>query len=70
MTRNLLTVRQFAEKHRAFSEASLRFSIQNSNKNGFDKVIRRLGRKILIDECAFFKWVDALSRKPGRVCRT
>ncbi len=24
--------------------------------NGFDKVIRRVGRRVLIDEAAFFEW--------------
>ncbi len=26
--------------------------------NGFDKVIRRIGRRVLIDEAAFFEWAD------------
>jgi hypothetical protein len=26
--------------------------------NGFNKVIRRVGRRVLIDEAAFFAWVE------------
>ncbi|HYT01789.1 MAG TPA: hypothetical protein VEP90_15520 [Methylomirabilota bacterium] len=34
-----------------------RHLIFNAKKNGFDKVIKRVGRRILIDEAAFFEWV-------------
>jgi hypothetical protein len=27
--------------------------------NGFDKVIRRIGRRVLIDEAAFFEWANS-----------
>lgn len=57
--RNLLTVQQFAEKYPAFSQSALRHLIFDSNSNEFDSVIRRIGkRKILLDEEAFFVWVD------------
>lgn len=29
-----------------------------ADQNGFDKVIRRAGRRVLIDEQAFFQWLD------------
>lgn len=56
--RNLLTVRQFAAKHPAFTEASLRFIIFKAGSNGFKNCIRRIGRKVLLDEAAFFECVD------------
>lgn len=66
--RTLLTVRQFAEKHPAFSQGSLRNLIFNAQPrisrkaaipgNGFDLCLVRLGRKILIDEEKFFEWLD------------
>jgi hypothetical protein len=55
---NYLTVKQMAAKHPAFSEASLRYHIFNETKNGIDKAIKRVGRKILIDENLFFDWLD------------
>ena len=58
MERQLLTVSQFAKKHVAFSEASLRWLIFNSSKNNFSPVLRRVGRRILLDESEFFAWID------------
>ena len=67
--RTLLTVRQFAEKHPAFSQGSLRNLIflaesRASSKghipgNGLDVALVRIGRKLLIDEAKFFNWIDA-----------
>ena len=37
----------------------LRHLVFHAEKNGFKKVIKRIGRKILIDEQAFFHWVNA-----------
>lgn len=66
--RILLTVRQFSEKHQAFSQGSLRFQIFNANPrktslgeipgNGLDAALLRLGRKVLIDEAKFFEWIE------------
>lgn len=56
--RTLLTVRQFSEKHPAFTEGSLRFNIFNAHANGFKHCIRRIGRKILLDEAEVFNWID------------
>ncbi len=55
---NLLTVKQFCEKHKAFSAGGLRYNIFHADKNGFSMCIRRIGRKVLIDETEFFRWVQ------------
>jgi hypothetical protein len=55
---NYLTIKMFSAKHPAFSEASLRYHIFNETKNGFDKAIKRVGRKILINEERFFEWLE------------
>ena len=67
-TPTLLTVRQFSEKHPAFSESSLRWLIfqanssirsnNNDNFNGIRKAIVRIGRRVLIDEGIFFKCIS------------
>lgn len=57
-TRTLLTVRQFTEKHPAFSQGGLRYTIFHAEENGFAKCIRRIGRKVLLDEKSVFQWVD------------
>ena len=36
----------------------LRYLIFNAKSNGFDHVVRRCGRRVLIDEKAFFEWVE------------
>lgn len=54
----LLTVKQFPKKHEAFSEGGLRHLIFHQNENGFHRCIRRIGRKILIHEKAFFSWLE------------
>lgn len=56
---NLLTVKQMAAKHPAFSEASLRYYIFNEKMNNLSSAIRRVGRKVLINEDGFFQWIEA-----------
>ncbi|MBI1318321.1 MAG: hypothetical protein GC168_05125 [Candidatus Hydrogenedens sp.] len=36
----------------------LRHLVFNAKENGFERCIRRVGRRVLIDEAAFFAWVD------------
>jgi hypothetical protein len=36
----------------------LRHLVFHADKNGFNKVIRRAGRRVLIDEKSFFVWLD------------
>lgn len=55
---NLFTVRQFAEKHSFITEGALRNSIFFAKTNGMEKVMKRIGRKILIDENAYFEWIE------------
>lgn len=67
----VFTVKQFAQRNPAFSELSLRNLIFKSaeRQSGLGLIpgnglidagaIVRIGRKVLIDEPAFFKWVDS-----------
>jgi hypothetical protein len=71
----LLTVRQFAEKHGAFSQGSLRRLIFDAEPrhctvdgrsavipgNGLAVAIVRIGRRVLIDERLFFAWLGKSS---------
>lgn len=61
---NLLTVRQFVQRHPAFTQGSLRYLIFNANTNGMNTCLRRIGRRVLIDEEAFFTWVRKANCKP------
>jgi hypothetical protein len=57
----LATVKQFTEKQPAFTESALRSLIFNEHKNGLakSKAIKRVGRKVLIDEAQFLSWIDS-----------
>lgn len=68
--RDLFTVEQFAERRPAWSSASLRNMILNAADrvnsrgeripgNGLSEAgaIVRVGRRVLIDEQAFFRWI-------------
>jgi len=55
---SVLTVKLFSKKHPAFSEASIRHLIFHASSNGFERCLRRAGRKILILELEFFGWLD------------
>lgn len=58
MNRTLLSIGQFVEKHKHQTEPSLRWLVFNESHNGFSKVIRRIGKRVFIDEEAYFQWVD------------
>ena len=55
----LIPVASWPKYHEWPSAGGLRWYIYNAKSNGFDAVIRRVGRRVLIDERAFFAWVDA-----------
>lgn len=41
----------------------LRHLAFHAKTNGFEKVIKRVGRRVLIDEDAFFAWVEEQNEK-------
>ena len=59
------TVKQFSERHRAFSVGSLRAIIFNASTNGLTEsgAIVRINRKILINEGRFFAWIEAGNKR-------
>ena len=75
-TRTLSTVRQFSEKHPAFSQGALRnlifLAVDRKASggtipgNGLSVALVRIGRKVLIDEARFFEWIDHQQQKGGR----
>jgi hypothetical protein len=73
--RDLFTVQQFAERRPAWSPAALRSLILNADDrfstsgkriagNGLAEAgaIVRVGRRVLIDEAAFFRWIAEQQR--------
>ena len=75
--RAIFTVRQFSERNPAFSQAAIRNLVfkadaRHSSRgeipgNGLIEAgaIVRIGRKVLIDEDAFFAWVDSQKDSPA-----
>jgi hypothetical protein len=55
------TVKQFSEKHPAFSVGSLRAIIFNASTNGLSEAgaIVRIGRKVLLNDTKFYDWIEA-----------
>jgi hypothetical protein len=54
----LLTISEWSKFHSWPSESGLRNIIFKKHENGFDKVVRKVGKRVLIDEDAFFRWVE------------
>ena len=59
----IIPLTKWHEYHPWPTRGGLRHLVFYSTINGFDAVIRRIGRRVLIDESAFFAWVE--SRKDG-----
>lgn len=55
------TVKQFCERHPAFTVGGIRYYIFNEHNNGLAKsgAIVRIGRKVLINEQRWFSWIEA-----------
>jgi hypothetical protein len=56
---DFVTIRQLTTSNPAFTEGGIRALIFRSKSNGFDRCIRRIGRKILISKSAFSQWIEA-----------
>jgi hypothetical protein len=54
----LIPATQWNEHHQWPPLGGLRHLIFNAESNGFKKVIKRCGRRVLIDEAAFFQWME------------
>ena len=52
------TVKQMSMRHPAFSESSLRWLIFNESSNGLHPAIKRVGRKVLVNELKFLRWIE------------
>ncbi len=54
----LFTVKEWVRVHGTPAEGGLRRLIFSASQNGFDKCVRRIGRRVLIHEDEFFKWIE------------
>ncbi len=58
MQQRLIPASKWNDYHAWPPMGGLRHLIFNAKQNGFDRVVRRVGRRVLIDEGAFFEWVE------------
>lgn len=56
--KRLITVPDWKNHHPWPPVGGLRHLIFHSKTNGFDAVIVRIGRRVLLDEGAFFEWAE------------
>lgn len=61
----LIPVTQWNEHHQWPPLGGLRHLIFYAKQNGFEKVLRRCGRRVLIDEAAFFQWMEEQNAQHG-----
>ena len=54
----LIPVNKWNERHPWPPIGGMRHLIFFAETNGFNKVVRRIGRRVLIDEAAFFEWAN------------
>ena len=59
LSERLRTIRQTAERNKAFTEGSLRWHVFHCKTNGLDRAIVRVGRRVLIDEAEFSRWLES-----------
>lgn len=58
-----VTVAQLSQRYPAFTQGSIRWLIFNANSNGFSKVIRRIGRKVVLSLSAWKAFLDEQIQK-------
>jgi len=54
----LIPVTRWGDHHEWPPHGGLRHLIFHEHENGFHKCVLRVGRRVLIDEKAFFEWVS------------
>ncbi len=58
----LIPVTRWGEHHDYPPIGGLRHLIFHAKENGFAACLRRIGRRVLIDEAAYFEWVEDQQR--------
>ena len=61
--RRLIPVHRWPEFHEWPPIGGLRHLIFNAERNGFGTVVKRCGRRVLVDEQAFFDWLDQQNKR-------
>jgi len=62
----LIPVTQWNKYHSFPPIGGLRHLVFHEHTNGFHTVVKRVGRRVLIDEAAFFQWVEDQNKGDNR----
>jgi hypothetical protein len=54
----LIPATKWNEYHAYPPIGGLRHLIFHAKRTGFEKCVKRIGKRVLIDEAAYFKWVE------------
>lgn len=54
----LMTIAQFCERHPGFGERGMRYLIQKHRNEEREMGVRRIGRRILLDEKRMLGWIE------------
>jgi len=54
----LIPLTEWPKRHPWPPIGGLRHLVFHAKTNGFDQVIKRASKRVLIDEAAFFRWVE------------
>ncbi len=55
---DLMSIKQFLTLHDQFTDAQIRHYIYQNINNFKEKVTRRIGKKIYLNEKLFFEWIE------------
>lgn len=66
LSTRLIPVPEWNQHHSWPPQGGLRHLIFNAQTNGFAKAFKRVGRRVLVDEAAFFDCVDAQNSTGGK----
>ncbi len=58
------TVRYLLKKYPWLTEGGLRHFLFHMDENGLHRAVKKMGRRILIDEDEFFNWIELQSKRP------
>ncbi len=61
-SKNFLSLKQWLEKYPVIPEGGIRHLIFTNKDNFNGRVVKKLGRKILLDEQAFLSYIDEHSK--------
>jgi len=67
--RHYFSKQEFLKRNTFITPRSLKNLLDTREKNGLSPAVKFMGRKIFLDEDAFFRWLDAPKVDPKRVYR-